>query len=75
MVDIDGPTIQHTTIIKTQAVVPMGWALEALEGFSRERPLLACVVVAVHNHLALAASPEERAAAVQRLVWACVCMG
>lgn len=69
---IDDPNIEYPTIIKTQAIVPTGWALEVLEAFSRERPLLTCVVVALHNHLALAASAEERAAAAQRLVWDCV---
>lgn len=52
----------------TQALVPTDWALDVLEAFSRERPLLACVLVALHNRLALAPDAEERRAAAQALV-------
>lgn len=56
----------------SQALVPSGWVLELLEVFGRERPLVACVLVAIHNRLALATSEEDREQAADALV--CMCL-
>jgi hypothetical protein len=66
--------VHPSSTTTTATTVPNGggddcpWALHLLETFSRERPLLACVLVALHNRLALATGVEDREAAARALV-------
>lgn len=75
----DRPLTYPYMYMDVQALVPTNWGLEIVETLARERTLVACVPVMLHNRLVLASSSEgageeeERAAAAEALV--CFCFG